>query len=349
MKKKKKKKKEKKKKKRNRRTTKKMTTVNGNNARASASSPSSTSSSSSSGDDSERELGRHDYWESTYERELATLQETGDEGEVWFGGKVEEAVAAFCAELLLPPPSPPPPPPFPPPPSSAALGPRLIDVGCGNGALLLALAARGFRDLTGSDYSERALALARAVVEKRKEKVVKRERGGEGGVSALSRASFSFVLDDATRSTLAPGTFDAATDKGTLDAVGLSAGGAAARRAYLLGVARCLRKEGGLLILTSVNSTLKELRAEVEALREEGEREGEEEKEEQREAEGAAAAMAGDDEEKATEKKDKGSSPSSSPSTPPLFDYLDHVKTYPVYSFGGRTGARVATVAFRKR
>ena len=310
-----------------------MTTGNDDdNARAS-SPPSSDSDSDS--DCSERELGRHDYWESTYERELVTLQETADEGEVWFGGKVEEAVAAFCADLLLPPkqssgPSP--------------QQPRLLDVGCGNGALLLALASRGFRDLTGSDYSEKALALARAVVEKRKEKEVKSGKDGRDS-SLLSLASFSFVLDDATRSSIAPGSFDAATDKGTLDAVGLSAGGAAARRAYLLGVAKCLKRDGGLLIVTSVNSTLEELRAEVEALREE--EEGEQKKSE---AEGTAATAGDDDdndEGKATEKNKGSSTPSSA--FLPLFEYLDHVKSYPVFSFGGRTGARVATAAFRKR
>lgn len=306
-----------------------------------ASPPSSGSDSDSDG--SERELGRHDYWESTYERELATLQETGDEGEVWFGGKVEEAVAAFCAELLLAPSSQ-----QPPQPSSSSQ-PRILDVGCGNGALLLALAGRGFRDLTGSDYSEKALALARAVVQKRKEKEEREKGGGEcdsdGG--PLSRASFHFVHDDATRSSLAPRSFDAATDKGTLDAVGLSAGGAAARRAYLLGVARCLKKEAGLLVVTSVNSTLEELRAEVEALRVEEEEAGEGGGKEEGEAGGTrTAATAGDDGAggggEPAEKNDSSSSP-------PLFEYVDHVKTYPVYSFGGRTGARVATVAFRKR
>ena len=317
----------------------------------------SSSSSDSDGSDSERELGRHEYWESTYELELATLRETGDEGEVWFGGKVEETVAAFCAQLLLlqtPPttttsePSSEAP---PSPPSAPRPQPRLLDVGCGNGALLLALAGRGFSDLTGSDYSEKALALARAVVDKRRgeEKAAAESgtsnNGGGGDNRPLSRASFSFVHDDATRSLIPPGSFDAATDKGTLDAVGLSAGGAAARRAYLLGVARCLKKNGGLLIVTSVNSTLEELRAEVEALREEDEGEGEEEEKEKsdgRERATAAAAAA------AAEKKEDKGPPSLSP-PPPLFEYLDHVKTYPVYSFGGRTGARVATVAFRKR
>ncbi|GMH38423.1 hypothetical protein BSKO_06307 [Bryopsis sp. KO-2023] len=31
-----------------------------------------------------------------------------------------------------------------------------------------------------------------------------------------------------------------------------------------------------------------------------------------------------------------------------LFQYLDHVKTYPTFSFGGQEGSRVATVAFQR-
>lgn len=298
----------------------------------------SPSSSDSDSDDSERELGRHDYWESTYERELATLAETGDEGEVWFGEKVEEAVAAFCAKLLLSGEA------SDSDPGASAPPPRLLDVGCGNGALLLALANKGFTDLTGSDYSEGALALAKAVVERRKQKQVQEEEGSDGSSShPLSRASFSLIHDDATDSKIPPGSFDAATDKGTLDAVGLSAGGAAARRLYLLGVARCLKGNGGLLIVTSVNSTLEELRAEVEGLREEGGEEGE--RTEAEEAATEAEAAAGP----AGNRGDRGSETAEEGSSLPLFDYLDHVRTYPVYSFGGRTGARVATVAFRKR
>jgi EEF1A lysine methyltransferase 2 len=321
-----------------------MTTMTTNNNNDDDKTPRA-SSPTSSDSDSERELGRHDYWESTYERELATLEETGDEGEVWFGGKVEEAVAGFCAALLLLPKSESDPPSSPPPPPP--LAPRLLDVGCGNGALLLALAKRGFTDLTGSDYSERALELARAVVERRKEK---EETEKKGETNFLARASFSFVHDDATRSTIPAASFDAATDKGTLDAVGLSAGGVAARKNYLLGVAKCLKKKTGLLIVTSVNSTLEELRAEVEALEEEaGDDEGGKGgKDEETETEAETKSSSGDHEAKKTEEEEKKKNKSSS-SSRRLFDYLDHVRTYPVYSFGGRTGARVATVAFRKR
>ena len=38
---------------------------------------------SDSEDNSDCELGKRDFWDSTYERELQNLQQNGDEGEVW--------------------------------------------------------------------------------------------------------------------------------------------------------------------------------------------------------------------------------------------------------------------------
>ena len=38
---------------------------------------------------------------------------------------------------------------------------RFIDIGCGNAAVLLELAEKGYTQLTGIDYSEGAIGLAR--------------------------------------------------------------------------------------------------------------------------------------------------------------------------------------------
>ena len=38
---------------------------------------------SGSEDDEDSKLGKHEHWEATYTAELANLDETGDEGEIW--------------------------------------------------------------------------------------------------------------------------------------------------------------------------------------------------------------------------------------------------------------------------
>ncbi len=42
----------------------------------------------------------------------------------------------------------------------------ILDVGCGNGTMLVGLAARGFTELTGSDYSVASLHLAENVLQR---------------------------------------------------------------------------------------------------------------------------------------------------------------------------------------
>ncbi len=340
------------------------------------------SSSSSLSDDSGCKLGRHEYWEATYATELANLSVTGDEGEVWFGEDVNEAAADFAAAQIgkrgagagagRPDPTSP----LPQPP------PRIVDVGCGNGALVFALADRGFGGpppaddphprlplLVGLDYSPAALALAAAVAGRRGLPSaallpLEEEEGGEegegegGGPPAIGSPAIDpaigWVVADLVQDgaggggaggrgnggplfRLPRGAFDAATDKGTLDAVGLSAGGPPARRAYLRGVAALL-KPGGLFIVTSCNATLAELRRELCG---DGDADG---------GEGGGGGGGGGD--SAGEPEGGGGSgggvPAPPPPPPPLFSYVDHVRSYPTFKFGGVVGSRVATVAVRK-
>ena len=45
-----------------------------------------------------------------------------------------------------------------------AQGLSILDVGCGNGTMLVGLAAQGFANLAGQDYSANAVELARQVL-----------------------------------------------------------------------------------------------------------------------------------------------------------------------------------------
>lgn len=162
------------------------------------------------------------------------------------------------------------------------------------------------------------------------------------------------------------------TDKGTFDAIGLSEAGAAQQLQYIDAV-HSLLQSGGLLIITSCNSTLQEV---IQAFtcdnrvlgdtveHRNGGKEAATERPvpDDRARETSAArshpcaaphTLASRDRHQAvrealktkTFKAQKGAS--SSPGCPPRWVYVDHVRTYKVYSFGGFEGSRVCTAAFK--
>jgi 2-polyprenyl-3-methyl-5-hydroxy-6-metoxy-1,4-benzoquinol methylase len=80
--------------------------------------------------------------------ELSNLAETGDPGEEWFeqeNGCVER-ISSWIVENLC---------------AGDVQSKRILDVGCGNGGMLAQFARAGFRELTGTDYVEEALDLAK--------------------------------------------------------------------------------------------------------------------------------------------------------------------------------------------
>ncbi|KAI9019789.1 S-adenosyl-L-methionine-dependent methyltransferase [Hyaloraphidium curvatum] len=179
-------------------------------------------------------LGTQEYWDEIYRRDRANFDDHGDAGEVWFGedsvdkmvqwvvGKVEDKTA------------------------------RILDVGCGNGHLLFALAEEGYSNLVGVDYSADAVELSRTVAE------------------AEGHESTSFSVMDVTDVSGIPaemvGSFDLAVDKGTFDAITLAKSENTEKSPtarYQHTVLRLL-KHDGLLLITSCNWTQDELVAEFE-------------------------------------------------------------------------------------
>ncbi|KAG2403794.1 hypothetical protein LR48_Vigan549s009300 [Vigna angularis] len=253
-------------------------------------------------------LGFQSYWDAAYADELTNFREHGHAGEVWFGVDVMEVVAswtkALCVEIsqgripndvdavkaeaselddkLL---------------SSWSV----LDIGTGNGLLLQELAKQGFSDLTGTDYSERAVNLAQSLA----------DRDGFSNIK--------FLVDDVLETKLEQ-EFQLVMDKGTLDAIGLHPDGPVKRMMYWDSVSK-LVAPGGILVITSCNSTKDELIQEVESFN-------------QRKISTAQEIEAGKDEESCRE---------------PPFQYVSHVRTYPTFMFGGSVGSRVATVAFLRK
>ncbi|EPS58034.1 hypothetical protein M569_16784, partial [Genlisea aurea] len=180
-------------------------------------------------------LGFQSYWDSTYSDELANFREHGHAGEVWFGSDVMENVASWtknlCNEFF--------------PRHSPNYGDSMnclqhekelsgwsvLDVGTGNGLLLQELAKLGFSDLTGSDYSEGAIELARGLADR-------------DGFSHIK-----FLVDDILDTKL-DRKFQLVTDKGTLDAIGLHPDGALKKIMYWDSISS-LVAPGGLLVSTT--------------------------------------------------------------------------------------------------
>ncbi|KAK7394187.1 hypothetical protein VNO78_14708 [Psophocarpus tetragonolobus] len=247
-------------------------------------------------------LGFQSYWDAAYADEITNFREHGHAGEVWFGVDVMEVVAswtkALCVDISQ---------------GCIAndvddvkaeadeLGDKLLsswsvlDIGTGNGLLLQELAKQGFSDLTGTDYSERAVSLAQSLA----------NRDGFSNIK--------FLVDDVLETKLEQ-EFQLVMDKGTLDAIGLHPDGPVKRRIYWDAVSRLLAP-GGILVITSCNSTKDELVQEVENFNQ-------------------RKMATAQDEDSCRE---------------PPFQYFSHVRTYPTFMFGGSVGSRVATVAFLRK
>ncbi|KAF7037404.1 hypothetical protein CFC21_047777 [Triticum aestivum] len=101
-----------------------------------------------------------------------------------------------------------------------------------------------FSDLTGTDYSEGAIELARNLA-------------ARDGFTTIS-----FLVDDVLETKL-DRKFKVITDKGTLDAIGLHPDGRAKRVMYWESISN-LVEPGGLVVITSCNHTKDELLQEVE-------------------------------------------------------------------------------------
>jgi EEF1A lysine methyltransferase 2 len=135
-----------------------------------------------------------------------------------------------------------------------------LDLGCGNGSLLLALRAAGWGGpCLGVDYSAQSIELARSVADCR---VVGND--GDGALNAVNFVVWDVLRGDVAE-VLAPvaGAWDVVLDKGTFDAVSLSSetddSGRRLNEQYRTRVLQLLRP-GGRFVVTSCNWTEDELR-----------------------------------------------------------------------------------------
>ncbi|KAI9362812.1 S-adenosyl-L-methionine-dependent methyltransferase [Pilaira anomala] len=176
-------------------------------------------------------LGTKSYWDTVYDRENDNFKEIGDIGEIWFGEDSVEKMVEWVTEHV------------------EDANARMIDLGCGNGHLLLELSNEGYKNLHGIDYSESAITLAKSVAKDR---------------------DLEWIQYDAVDFLSNPDWFESqyqvVLDKGTYDAISLhpdqvqakKEGVPGPREKYVEAVHRMI-EPNGLFLITSCNWTKDEL------------------------------------------------------------------------------------------
>ncbi|KAL0083476.1 S-adenosyl-L-methionine-dependent methyltransferase [Phycomyces blakesleeanus] len=179
-------------------------------------------------------LGTKSYWDNVYDRENDNFKELGDIGEIWFGEDSVERMVDWAVDNV------------------EDTNSSVIDLGCGNGHLLLALSEEGFSNLTGIDYSESAIVLAKSVAKDR-------------DLESIEYKAVDFLNSDEWRQDNK--LYQVVLDKGTYDAISLNPeeeeakkeNKAGPRELYIQAVHRMISPDGVFLI-TSCNWTMEELK-----------------------------------------------------------------------------------------
>ncbi|KAL2727778.1 EEF1A lysine methyltransferase 2 [Vespula maculifrons] len=173
-------------------------------------------------------LGTLDFWEKVYTEELDNFKDHGDVGEIWFGNRASLNIVKWISTKL----------------NLDMENDRIIDIGCGNGMMLVELAKKGFKLLTGIDYSQKAIDLANEILK-------------ENNVTC-SNLQVCDILDTDNHGLL-KNYFKVAHDKGTYDAISLHPDQPADKRGKYIDNVYNILQSNGYLILTSCNWTKDEL------------------------------------------------------------------------------------------
>ncbi|XP_017768330.1 PREDICTED: protein-lysine N-methyltransferase mettl10 [Nicrophorus vespilloides] len=168
----------------------------------------------------ESELGTQEYWDKRYKHEVKNFRTHGDVGEVWFGDDIVVRILRWFEKNVDP-------------------SQSILDLGCGNGMLLIDLYREGFKNLKGVDYCQGAITLAKEIA---------------------GKEEFDIAFDtlDITADCSGICDIDVVLDKGTYDAISLSLEAKENRLKYIKNVCKFM-KDNGLFIITSCNWTQEEL------------------------------------------------------------------------------------------
>uniref|UniRef100_A0A0K0F7L2 Protein-lysine N-methyltransferase n=1 Tax=Strongyloides venezuelensis TaxID=75913 RepID=A0A0K0F7L2_STRVS len=176
-------------------------------------------------------LGTKEFWDSRYELEIKNFEENGDEGEIWFGKNAENRILLYINQLEL------------------DKDIQFIDIGCGNGSLLRRLQDRGYKNLTGVDYSSSAIELSKRLS----------DNGNDNNNEIVFKVDD--MLSDNHDSELIH-KFNIILDKGTWDAICLSGDRGERLKCYKKNIDTFFTNDSSkvqLFIIVSCNFTKEEL------------------------------------------------------------------------------------------
>lgn len=121
---------------------------------------------------------------------------------------------------------------------------RIIDLGTGNGILLVELAREGFKNLTGADYSEGSIELATNIAK------------DQDLLNIITYKQLDLLSQNEVEQL---GKFKVVNDKGTYDAISLNPEDSKGKRLLYLSNVSKLLDQDGIFIITSCNWTEAEL------------------------------------------------------------------------------------------
>lgn len=173
-------------------------------------------------------LGTQEYWDKFYSLELNNFSDSKDEGEVWFGHNRMMKVVRWITNN-----------------TSIERTHSVIDIGCGNGVMLLELADEDFTDLCGVDYSPKAIELAQNIAQEHDKDI--------------RYAQVDFLDVKSVEEALGGRCFHVCHDKGTYDAISLRPDDAKEARSRYMECLKSVMKTEGYFVITSCNWTLDEL------------------------------------------------------------------------------------------
>ncbi|XP_063695583.1 EEF1A lysine methyltransferase 2 [Culicoides brevitarsis] len=173
------------------------------------------------------ELGTKEYWDKSYDVEINNYKSHGDVGEIWFDEDSQLRIIKWILKN-----------------DKIQKSDKILDLGCGNGMMLVELAREGFTSLIGVDYSDLAVKLASEIAK-------------DQDLSEFITYKQADLLSE--KEVMDLGNFRILHDKGTYDAISLNPSEPKEKRnAYLRNLTKIMDEES-LFIITSCNWTQAEL------------------------------------------------------------------------------------------